>query len=128
MCWCMSPARLFNICLHQVADNIDRVVSLEGIPEDILLELLSMVLAKGRLNPAVVLLFADCGHEVINQVLRVSLRPGGATPRHLWKPTQQHGGATAHPACLIPQELNLRDIPVRVESTTHLWLGQRRLS
>jgi hypothetical protein len=124
----MSPARLFNICIHQVADNIDKVVSLQGLPEDILLELLGIILQKGRLSPAVVSLFADCGHEVIDQVLRVSSRPAGATARHLRKPTQQHGGATAHPACLIPQDLNLRDIPVRVESTTHLWLGQRRLS
>lgn len=48
---------------------------MEGIPEDIVLELLAQILAKGRLNPRAVSLFVDCGHEAVNQVLRVSTDP-----------------------------------------------------
>ncbi len=72
---------LRNICLSQIAESIDRVVSLEGIPEDIVLELFALILEKGKLSPRSVSLFNECGHEVVTRVLRVSSEPAEAPAR-----------------------------------------------
>lgn len=60
---------LLDTCLETLADNIQKVDSLVGIPEELAVVLFERILRKSKLNPRVVQLFQETGHEVLDQLM-----------------------------------------------------------
>lgn len=70
---CMPVDSLFDICVSCIVSNIDRVSSLDGLPEDILFCLWCQVLARGLLNPKILALFTSTHHDKLLGTIRVRL-------------------------------------------------------
>jgi hypothetical protein len=66
----MIPS-LYVLCLDQIVAHIEKVVSLQGVPEEPVLQLFARVLSQGLLSPKVVAVFSASGHDSVVDVIRV---------------------------------------------------------
>lgn len=57
-------------CLATLADHIDRVPDLSGVPEHLIAALFALVLERGRLTPRVLAVFQACDCETVLQAIQ----------------------------------------------------------
>ena len=62
---CCQVPSLHSLAAAALVAHIDRVASLRGLPEELVLLLFEAVLAQGRLTPRVLGLFEDTRHELL---------------------------------------------------------------
>lgn len=119
---CMPVDSLFDICLNQLVTNIDRVASLEGLPEEIVSQLWCQVLARGLLKPKTLALFTSTQHYKLLGTIRVR---DTFFADHTAQAEVESSRCSL--ARVLTQELNLREPPPLFDDTPNPWLGERRL-
>eukprot|EP00887_Chlorella_sp_A99_P007501 scaffold2.g7501.t1 len=62
---CGAVESLLSAASRALVQNIDRVESLEGIPQEVVCSLFEAVIAQGRLTPQVLALFQRTEHELL---------------------------------------------------------------
>ncbi|KAF8065563.1 Xab2 [Scenedesmus sp. PABB004] len=96
--------KLAQLCLETIAAHAEHLVSLAGVPEELTLQLLQLVLAQGKLTPRLAALFADSQHDaVLGALAALNLRetpPLESRPRAAPARSDAAGGATAAAAML----------------------------
>lgn len=139
----MSVPSLLHLACNTLADCIEQLNDLQQVPEHVCLALfevrcvsesggrfsavliltllvvawlLQLVLAKGKLTPKVLQLFLESTHETVLARIKVQAVPASASLR------STHSALTDHK--LLPQELNIQDLPPVLPDTRNRWLGQ----
>lgn len=79
---------LQDLCLQRLTNSIQRATSLNGLSEELVCDLFSRVIQKGRLTPEVLQLFTNTQHEqllaMVKDLKLQAVPPRLPMSRNLW--------------------------------------------